>query len=99
VAVLRHDAERIERCAAAQHRADIVRIGDLVEDQQHGALGRVGQQVAEPDVIVVSDMRRLSVFTVTRRPRSKYSRMGCSSIESTAPVWTFEEGHISSGIR
>ena len=42
---------------------------------------------------------RLSVLTVTRK-RSRRSRsIGCSSIDATAPVWTFDVGHISSGTR
>ena len=42
---------------------------------------------------------RLSVFTVTRNDSWRSSRIGCSAIDGAAPVWTFEVGHISSGIR
>ena len=42
---------------------------------------------------------RLSVLTVTRNSSSRSSPIGCSLIEETAPVCTFEVGHISSGIR
>ncbi len=42
---------------------------------------------------------RLSVLTVTRK-RSRRSRsIGCSRTDGAAPVWTFEVGHISSGMR
>ena len=44
-------------------------------------------------------MSRLSVFTVTRKRRRRSRSIGCSSIEATAPVCTFEVGHISSGTR
>ena len=42
---------------------------------------------------------RLSVFTVTRNESWRSSRIGCSSMDGAAPVWTLEVGHISSGIR
>ena len=44
-------------------------------------------------------MRRLSVLTVTRKRRRRRSPIGCSAREATAPVCTFEVGHISSGMR
>ena len=45
------------------------------------------------------DISRLSVFTVTRK-RSRASRpIGWSASEDAAPVWTFDVGHISSGMR
>ena len=44
-------------------------------------------------------MRRLSVFTVTRKLRRRSSPIGCSASDGAAPVCTFEVGHISSGTR
>src|SRR5690606_21943389 len=50
-------------------------------------------------VIVVPDTSRLSVLTVTRKPRSFSAVTGCPAIEVAAPVWRLEVGHISSAIR
>ena len=56
MAVLRDDPDRAERRRRAQDRADIMRIGDLVEHQQHPALRGFGQQVAEPHVLEWLDL-------------------------------------------
>ncbi len=42
---------------------------------------------------------RLSVFTVTRKDSWRNSPIGCASMDGAAPVCTFDEGHISSGVR
>ena len=44
-------------------------------------------------------MSRLSVLTVTRNRMSRSTPIGCSAIEAAAPVWTFDDGHSSSGMR
>ena len=57
VAVLRDDAERIERRRRAQDRADIVRIGHLIEHQQRPAVLRaLLEQIAEPDILERLDL-------------------------------------------
>ena len=50
-------------------------------------------------VIEVWLINRLSVFIVTRNLNSSSKPIGCEAIEETAPVCTFEDGHISKGIR
>src|SRR5450756_774640 len=50
-------------------------------------------------VRVVPLMRRLSVLSVTLRPRSKYSRKGCAAYESATRVCTLLVRHTSSAIR
>ena len=49
--VLGDDPDRSERRGRAQDRADVMRVGDLVEDQQHGALSRAAQDLVEPDFL------------------------------------------------
>ena len=46
MAVLGHDPDRAEGCGRAQDGADIVRIGDLVEDQEDSTVGSVCKEVA-----------------------------------------------------
>ena len=50
-------------------------------------------------VIDVSLMSRLSVLTVTRKRSRRSMPMGCSAIEPTTPVFMFDVGHSSSGMR
>ena len=47
---------------------------------------------------VIPLISRLSVLTVTRKSSSRSSPIGWSLIDATAPVCTFDVGHISSGI-
>ena len=56
MAVLGDDSDRSERRGRAQDRADIVRIGDLVEHQQNGALAAPRQEFVEPDVLERLDL-------------------------------------------
>ena len=51
MAVLGNDPDRPERGGGAQNRADVMRIGDLIEDQQHGTLSRAAQDFVEPDLL------------------------------------------------
>ena len=64
MAILGDDADRPERRGGAEDRADIMRVGDLVEHQQGGAFGRVGEDVAEPDVL---ERRNLDHHALVRR--------------------------------
>ena len=50
-------------------------------------------------VIDVSLISRLSVFTVTRNRSRRSISIGCSAIDGTTPVLTFDVGHSSSGMR
>ncbi len=50
MAVLGDDPDGSERRRRAQDRADIVRVGDLVENQEQGALAGVAEDIAKPDV-------------------------------------------------
>ena len=56
VAVLRDDSDRPERRGRAQDRADIMRIGDLVEHQQDRAIAGLAEHVAKPDVLQRLDL-------------------------------------------
>ena len=56
VAVLGDDAERVERGGRAQDRADIVRIGDLVEHQQRPAVLGLVEQVGEQHIGQLLDL-------------------------------------------
>ena len=51
MAVLGNDPDYPERRGGAQDRADIMRVGDLIEDQQHGPLSRAAQDFVEPDLL------------------------------------------------
>src|SRR4051812_42054792 len=51
MAVLGDDSGRSERGGRAQDRADIMRIGDLVEDEQDRAIERASEDPVEPDVV------------------------------------------------
>ena len=42
---------------------------------------------------------RLSVLSVTRKRRRRSRSIGWSSMDAAAPLWTFDDGHISSGTR
>ena len=48
---------------------------------------------------VVWLIRRLSVFTVTRKRSSASGPIGWSAIDGAAPTCTLDDGHISSGTR
>ena len=50
-------------------------------------------------VIDVSLISRLSVFRVTRKRSRRSKSIGCSAIDPTTPVLTFDVGHSSSGMR
>ena len=50
-------------------------------------------------VIDVSLISRLSVFSVTRKRSRRSISIGCSAIDPTTPVLTFDVGHSSSGMR
>src|SRR5665648_950543 len=50
-------------------------------------------------VIDVPLINLLSVLTVTRNLSRFNNEIGCSAMDSAAPVWTLLLGHISSGIR
>ena len=50
-------------------------------------------------VIEVLLMRRLSVLSVTRNRKRRSMPMGWSAIDPHTPVFTFEIGHNSSGMR
>ena len=54
--VLGDDPDCSERRGRAQDGADIVRIGDLVEDQQQRFFGRIGEQVGKPDILERLDL-------------------------------------------
>jgi len=54
--VLGDDADRAERGGGAEDRADIVRVGNLIEHQQDGTFGGLGQQVAEPQIVERLDL-------------------------------------------
>ena len=56
MAVLGDDPDRSEGRGRAQDRADIMRVGDLVEDEQHGAFRRVAEHVVEPDILERLDL-------------------------------------------
>jgi hypothetical protein len=49
--ILCNDADRPERCRRTQDRADIVRVGHLVEDEKHCTVGSVRQQIIDPDFL------------------------------------------------
>ena len=60
---------------------------------------KVSTSPASSEERLIPLIRRLSVFTVTLNLRRRSSPIGCSASEGTAPVCTFEVGHISSGMR
>src|SRR5947209_1922179 len=49
VTVLGDDADRSEGRRRAQDRADVMRVGDLIEHEQHRAFVRAGQDLVQPD--------------------------------------------------
>jgi hypothetical protein len=51
VAVLGDDRERSESCGGPQDRADIVRVGDLIEHQKDRTIGCGSKNVVEPDFL------------------------------------------------
>ena len=51
MAVLRDDPDRTESSGRPQYGPDIVRVGNLVENEKDGALGRAGENVAQPDFL------------------------------------------------
>ncbi len=74
VAVLRDDRRRIERRRRAQHRADIVRIGDLVEDNERTLALRIHlflQQVAEMDILERVDLDHQPLMRRVARDESR----------------------------
>ena len=51
-AVLRHNSHRIKRRSCPEYRTDIVRIGDLVEDQQWPVIViRQRECIGQPDLL------------------------------------------------
>ena len=50
-------------------------------------------------VMDVPDIKRLSVLMVTRNPSERSMPIGCASIDGATPVWMFEVGHSSRGMR
>ena len=56
MAVLRDDADRSERRCGTEDGSDIVRVRDLIEHEQHGAFGRFGKDIVEPDVLERFDL-------------------------------------------
>ena len=51
MAVLGDNPDCSERRGGAQDRADVMGVGDLIEHEQDGLLGGVGDQFIEPDVL------------------------------------------------
>jgi hypothetical protein len=51
VAAALDNPDRSERSCGTQDRADIMRVGNLVEHQQDRALGRIAQQIAQPHIL------------------------------------------------
>ena len=54
--VLGDDSDCAEGCGRPEDGADIVGIGHLVEDQQHGGLAGGGDQIAKPDLFERLDL-------------------------------------------
>ena len=74
VTILRDDRGRIERRRRAQHRTDIVRIGDLIEDDQRALAVRVNlllQQIAEKHVVERVDFDHQSLMRRVARNESR----------------------------
>ena len=63
------------------------------------SMPNVAARAANSDESETPLISRSSVFTVTRKRRRRNRSMGWSARLATAPVWTFEVGHISSGTR
>ena len=77
MAVLGDDADRAERGGRAQDRADIVRVGDLVEHQQDRALRRLVEQLVEPHVFERLDLDHHAL--VRRVVRHQPAEVGASA--------------------
>jgi hypothetical protein len=79
VAVLGHDSERAECRRRAEDRADVVRIGDLVEDEQHGALAGRVKKAIQPDIVEHLDLdHHALVRRIVGNEPTKVRRLGKS---------------------
>ncbi len=75
--VLGDDPDRAERGRRAQDRADIMRVGDLVEHQQDGASGGLAQQAVEPDIVERLDLdHHALVRRIVGNQPAKIGRLG-----------------------
>src|SRR3546814_15103388 len=74
VAILRDDRRGVERRRRAEHRADIVRVGDLIENDERALAVGVDlllQQIAEIDAFERVDLDHQSLMRGVARDESR----------------------------
>ena len=77
MAILGYDPDRTERGGGTQDRSDIVRIGDLVEDEQHSTIWRLRQHVSQPNILQRLDLDHYPLMRrVMRHHPSEIRRFG-----------------------
>ena len=77
MAVLRDDPDRPERRGGAQDGADIMRVGDLVEDEQDCAVRGVAKNFVQPDILERFDFDDHALMrSVVRNEPAEVGRFG-----------------------